>query len=80
MHSASRSPLMMLTLAGVKVQPLDVTSTAGLPMLSSDTPSFPALLPPTMMMGASMVSEAGLSMEMNEASLLIVMFESRFHL
>jgi hypothetical protein len=48
--------------------------------LSSDTPSLPALLPPTMMMGASMVSEAGSSMETTEASLLMLMLESRCHL
>jgi hypothetical protein len=80
MHSASSSPFMMLTLAGVRDQPLDVTSTAGLPMLSSDTPNLPALLLPTIMMGTSVVSEAGSSMETTDASLLMLILESRFHL
>jgi len=71
---------MMLTLAGVRDQPLDVTSTAGLPMLSRDTPSLPALLPLTMMMGASMELDDGSSLDMVEDSLFTVITVSMFHL
>ncbi len=75
-----QQPLDDVDFGGVRDQPLDVTSTAGLPMLSSNTPSCPVLLPPTIMMGASVVLEAGSPEEVVEASLLIVMVESRFHL
>ncbi len=71
---------MMLTLAGVRDQPLDVTSTVGLPMLSRDTPNLPALLPPTMMMGASMLLDGSSSLDKVEDSLSTVITVSMFHL
>jgi len=71
---------MMLTFAGVRDQPLDVTSTVGLPILSRDMPNLPALLPPTMMMGTSVEVAAGSSMVTTEISLLMVILVSRFHL
>ena len=80
MHSASRRPLMMVTLAGVRDQPLDVTSTVGLPMLSRDTPNLPALLPPTMMMGVSMLEAGRSSLDRVEDSLFTVTTVSMFHL
>jgi hypothetical protein len=79
-HSASNRPLMMLTLAGVKDQPLDVTSTAGLPMLSRDTLNLPALLPPTMMMGASVELANCSPVDMVDDSLLTVITVSMFRL
>ncbi len=63
---------MMLMSAGVRDQPLEVTSTAVFLMLSKDKPSLPALLPPTMIMVAYRVMMVGCAVVKIEASLLMV--------